>query len=113
VDDQERDYFRKLVHDLERAKRRWQLLAFILFAGFVCFIVVGMGSLVVFGFRSQRIQMIEARMQAEQAEAQAREAAVQAERAQAALERLREVEAKAKELQPPSEKGKQARDKNE
>ena len=55
MDDRERDYFRQMIHDLERAKRRWQVLAFTLLAAFVLFLIVGMGSIVLYGIGNVRL----------------------------------------------------------
>src|SRR5436853_7899644 len=90
MDDRERDYFRQMIHDLERAKRLWQVLAFTLLAAFVLFLIVGMGSIVLYGIGNVRLaaQMREAaQMQAEEARAQAEVAALRAQEAEAATPR--------------------------
>ena len=72
MDEQERDYFRRTVRDLERARRRWQLFALSLLTAFGLFLVVGIGGVVFLGFTTARQRMLNARLEAEAEEAQAR-----------------------------------------
>jgi hypothetical protein len=91
MDDQERDYFLQTIRELERGKRRWQVVALLLLAAFALFLVVGMGSLTLFGLGLERSRTREAMMRAEEARAQAEAARAVAVQAEAALRQLDEL----------------------
>ncbi len=98
VDEQERDYLRQQIRQLEQSNRRWKLVAITLAATLVIFVIVGaVSSLPV--VQLQR----EAMMQLEQARAAEEAARLQAEQA---AHQLRQIEGKTndtKEVTPKEE----------
>ena len=96
MDDQERDYFRRTIRDLERTRRRWQLFALSLLTAFGLFLVVGIGGVMFLGFTTARQRMLNARLEEEAALARAQEAQARTRQADAALQQARDREAKAR-----------------
>jgi hypothetical protein len=86
MDEQERDYLRQQIQELERSNRRWKLATSTLAAALAIFLIVGAVSSLQFGMG--RLRQDRMMLEMERARAAEAEARLQAEQ-------LRQVEAKA------------------
>jgi hypothetical protein len=98
MDEQERDYLRQQIGELERSKRRWKLATITLAAALAIFLIVSGLSSFLFGMRHLRQDRLV--MELEMARAAEAEARLQAEK-------LRQLEAKEAEKAPKKEGEKQ------
>jgi hypothetical protein len=88
MDENEAEYLRQQIRELERVKSRWKAAAVFLLAAFGLFLVLGMGSVLTYGLFSVRSEALRARdaemlarKQSEMAEMRARQAEMQAQEA--------------------------------
>jgi hypothetical protein len=106
MDEQERDYLRQRIRQLEQSNRRWKIATITLAAALAIFLMVGAASSFLFGIgRLQQTRMMAEMERARAAEAEAR---LQVKQARAA-QMLRQAEAAAD--QPRQQEGKTVKEK--
>ena len=96
MDEQERDYLRQQIQELERSKGHWKFATITLAAALAVFLIVGAVSSFLFGVG--RLQQTRMMLEVERARAAEAEARLQAEQ-------LRQQEGKAMKEQTPKKEG--------
>jgi hypothetical protein len=104
MDENERQYLRQQIRELERAKQRWKLLVFLLLAVVGSFLVAGaatLGGYGLFSIRRAREEAMRAQLEALRAQEAATRAVYEAQRARQAEDRAKA--AKGKDARAPAD----------